>query len=174
MNYNNDLGSEDSNQKLKTLTPTISSCVLWHDTASGEVQDTDLAANDTDLVADDSNLNERQSPARLHAQMYITGDKYDIPGLRNLARQKFESVIVVDWEQATFISIIDLIYGADGFGDGGLRKTICEVALQNLESLSTLPAFDLILQATPSFAYEFAQVMMVKLNSMKGSYSLYP
>lgn len=167
MNYNNDLESEDLNQKLKTLTSTISSCVLWHDTAIGEVQD-------TDLVADDSNLNERQSPARLHAQMYIIGDKYGIAGLRNLARQKFESAIVVDWEQATFISIIDLIYGADGSGDGGLRKTICEVALQNLESLSTLPAFDLILQATPSFAYEFAQVMMVKLNSMKESYSFLP
>ena len=157
MDYDNELESDENcDQESKTIIPTLSSGVLSHDAPNGET----LKA---ELVADDSKLAGRKSPAHFHAQMYTIGDKYDIPGLRSLARQKFESDIVVDWQQATFIPIIDLVYGPDGPGDGGLRRTVCEVALQNLRSLSTLPAFDLILQKTPDFAYEFAQVMIAKL-----------
>ena len=157
VDYTNKLESNEENtQESQTVTPTLSSGVPRHNLPNGKMLKADSAA-------DDSNLTKKKSPAYLHAQMYTIGDKYDISGLRSLARQKFESDIVVDWQRAIFISIIDLVYGPDSFRDGSLRKTVCEVALQNLKSLSTLPAFDLILQKTPSFAYEFAQVLIAEL-----------
>jgi hypothetical protein len=92
----------------------------------------DTSTDDTPesrLVVNSYSTIERKSPAYLHVQMYAIGDKYDIRGLRKLAKHNFDSDIVVHWEQETFIPIIELVYGTDGPGDGGLRDMVCEVAL---------------------------------------------
>lgn len=54
--------------------------------------------------------NQSFSLLQLHARMFALGDRYDIPGLRDVAVKKYSSRIVVSWEPLEFLESIYDVY----------------------------------------------------------------
>ncbi|CAG8956449.1 hypothetical protein HYFRA_00003834 [Hymenoscyphus fraxineus] len=46
----------------------------------------------------------------LHARLYVCGDKYDIPGLKSLSKQKYLEVLKTYYQHAVFGQSLGIIY----------------------------------------------------------------
>ena len=106
-----------------------------------------------------------RSPAEIHARIYAIGDKYEMPGLRDCAKQKFDSTIKRGWYPESFLSIIKLAYESCGAQKDGLRTIVCNVALENVSNLKCDSNFVALLQEQREFANDFILAMMEKMTA---------
>ena len=108
---------------------------------------------------------EPDNIASLHVTMYIMGDKYDIPTLRDTAKQHFKKFVDVHAHELAFVPLIKSIYEGTSAGDSGLRTEIINVTLKfrNLDHLRENPDFDRILQGKPDFTYDMLRAVMQKV-----------
>jgi hypothetical protein len=63
----------------------------------------------------------------VHSKMYEIGDKYDVPGLKELAREKFSRACREFWEGGDFIVAAEYAFTTTVDDDEGLRKCIEDV-----------------------------------------------
>ncbi|OJD21478.1 hypothetical protein ACJ73_07176 [Blastomyces percursus] len=77
--------------------------------------------------------NEMASPSYLNAQVYAIGEKYGIPGLKDLARTKFEHTVM------------------NSCNDRGLRDVVTESPCQNAHALKSRQDFQNLIDTRPTF-----------------------
>jgi hypothetical protein len=71
--------------------------------------------------------NEMVSSSLLHAEVYAMGEKYGIPGLKDLAQRKFEHAVTNGWQDATFCSVVRSVYESTNSNDRGLRDIVTKI-----------------------------------------------
>ncbi|KAF2232147.1 hypothetical protein EV356DRAFT_257268 [Viridothelium virens] len=67
----------------------------------------------------------------LHAKVYAIADKYDIPGLKALARRKFEVQVAQHWDCAEFPDALEEVYCSTIDTDRGLRDVVLQSFREN-------------------------------------------
>lgn len=60
----------------------------------------------------------------INAKMYALADKYDIPDLKGLARQKFKRNVADGWNTPGFASAAEIVYESTPKADNGLREVV--------------------------------------------------
>lgn len=63
-------------------------------------------------------------PIRLHAEIYVLADRYDIDGLKTLALGKFDTAWQESWDAKVTMSAARLAYEWTKETDKGLRKSV--------------------------------------------------
>ncbi|KAI4667132.1 uncharacterized protein J4E79_001816 [Alternaria viburni] len=72
----------------------------------------------------------------LHAKMYEMGDKYDVKGLKDLARIKFTSICAPLWDDEVFAEAAEHALNTTPDTDVGLREVIRETIVAHIELLN--------------------------------------
>jgi hypothetical protein len=72
-----------------------------------------------------------QSSLPLHAAVYGIAEKYDVSGLKELAKTRFESAAKSEWNSADFSTAIELVYSTTPDSDEGLRSIVLDTLAQN-------------------------------------------
>ncbi|KAL5115329.1 hypothetical protein ACEQ8H_006774 [Pleosporales sp. CAS-2024a] len=80
----------------------------------------------------------------LHAQMYGIGDKYDVMGLKQLAREKFLRSATEYWDSNDFAPAAHCAFSTTPEGDKGLREIISHIISKHMELLNK-PAIEALL-----------------------------
>lgn len=96
-------------------------------------------------------------PLLFNAQIYAFGEKYGIPGLKELAKEKFEAAIEHAGCDPIVCSVVSLVYKSTCDGDRGLRDVMLRIAYQNAATLGPQPEFQRTLEALPSFTLDLAR-----------------
>ncbi|KAL5114352.1 hypothetical protein ACEQ8H_007742 [Pleosporales sp. CAS-2024a] len=65
-----------------------------------------------------------RNPLTIHASMYALGDKYQVDGLSEVAKQKFESCLHHHAHSEDFISAVQLAYSTTPHSNRGLRDSV--------------------------------------------------
>ncbi|KAL8823987.1 MAG: hypothetical protein Q9191_005384 [Dirinaria sp. TL-2023a] len=74
-------------------------------------------------------------PLLVNAKMYAVGDKYDIPALKTLAKDKFAAGLGPNWDIATFLEVLETAYTNTPASDRGLRDCLAPVLLEHKNEL---------------------------------------
>jgi hypothetical protein len=124
-----------------------------------------LEAEETE---DEHNLEEiinlkSMHPAEINTRVYLMADKYIIPGLRKLARQKLEIHLENHWNNEEYISIIAIIYSPTTPKCQDLRNLVTRLAVKQLSSLQEQQRFRLSLKYFSEFTYDFSLCMIEKV-----------
>lgn len=80
----------------------------------------------------------------LHAQMYEVGDKYDVTGLKELAREKFLRACAKFWDDDLFAPAAHHAFTTAPEDDYGLRNVVSNIISQHM-SLLDKPAVEALL-----------------------------
>jgi len=67
----------------------------------------------------------------INARMYALADKFGIEDLKKLAREKFASVAVRDWNKRWFAYAVQIVYESTPKSDSGLRDVVVETINQH-------------------------------------------
>lgn len=87
---------------------------------------TDLEALDKEEAV--QMLAEMRNDMALPLRLYIMADKYDVPALRLLARDRFYRAVEVEWEYAEcFPDIVDELYLGTPQTDTAMREIVCRI-----------------------------------------------
>ena len=114
------------------------------------------------LKASEEEFKENKNPenlALMHVKMYILGDKYDIPLLRNAAKERFINTIECNHKTMN-ISLIESVYEGTSEGDTGLREPVIKFALSHIRRLKESFLFDEMMQKLPDFTYDLCQALI--------------
>jgi hypothetical protein len=71
-----------------------------------------------------TNTVEVENPLTIHATMYALGDKYQVDGLSQLAKEKFESCLHHHAHSEDFITAVQLAYSSTPDTNRGLRDVV--------------------------------------------------
>ncbi|KAH7091558.1 hypothetical protein FB567DRAFT_436379, partial [Paraphoma chrysanthemicola] len=88
-----------------------------------EVQ-TATAPSDYKVVAKPDNMVEVENPLTIHAAMYALGDKYQVDGLCNTAKEKFRSCLHHHAHSEDFIAATQAVYSTTPDSNRGLRDVV--------------------------------------------------
>ncbi len=75
----------------------------------------------------------------IDAQVYTIAEKYNIPSLKVLAREKFDGTVDKGWEDDGFPLAIREIYTSTPDSDRGLRDIVRKVVRENVKALLCRP-----------------------------------
>lgn len=89
----------------------------------------------------------------LHTKVYALAEKYDIPSLKALARQKFEMAVACNYDSPELPEAIEEIYCSTLDTDRGLRDIILEL-FNCYPQLATTPDILQVIKDLPSLAME--------------------
>jgi len=95
--------------------------------------------------------NESQLP--VHSKMYTIADKYDVPGLKQLAREKFSQATKRFWKADEFMVAAEHAYTTTMDEDEGLRAIVRDTLEKNKEMLGR-PDVKTFLGKRPDLMYE--------------------
>jgi hypothetical protein len=118
-----------------------------------------LTSSQRDLASDDT---PKGFPLLLHAQMYAMGEKYQIIGLKSLAKSKFEVVTKENWHDDMFSSTVDQIYKSTPNSDRGLRDIMVDLACQHIASLELRQDFQEMLESLPLFTLDLLRKLILE------------
>ncbi len=97
----------------------------------------------------------RISLLQLHARMFALGDRYDIPGLRDVAVKKYSSRCAVSWEPLEFIESICDVYERTPSSIRHLSNAACILMRKNLPKMlddeAVATAYEKVLIEVPEF-----------------------
>lgn len=99
----------------------------------------------------------RASPMLFNALVHKVADKYRVPALKHLARQKFDAAVSTCWNMDDFPHVISEVYTTT---DKGLQNQVVSVSHQNIQSLLVKEDFMRVLNDTPSFAADVLQLLV--------------
>ena len=71
----------------------------------------------------------------LHAKMYEIGHRYDVLGLQELAKQKFQAACHIHWNHAIFAEAAQHVFYSTPKYDKGLRDVVCRTLSKHLSLL---------------------------------------
>ena len=97
-------------------------------------------------------LNERNDMF-LHLRLYIMGDKYDVPSLRLLARDRFYRAAEMGWEYSdTFADVVDELYSSTPDTETTMREIVSRLAGSRMCEKSVRDKMVLVMQKHDDFA----------------------
>jgi hypothetical protein len=88
-----------------------------------------------------------------HSKMYTIGDKYDVPGLKELAKGKFQSVYVRFSESEDFVVAAEHAFSTTMDDDEGLRKIVRDILMAR-KGMLVRPNVKAFLVKEPDLMYE--------------------
>lgn len=101
---------------------------------------------------DPQNAQEAGAPLIVHAKLYILGDKYDIPSLKELASRNYGEIVATQWNTKAFPESAEMIYNNIAVEGDLLKDVIYENARNNILTLINVPGFEGLLRRTNDFA----------------------
>ena len=106
-----------------------------------------------------------ETSLHLHLNMFIMGDKYDIPRLSDLSTQRFRRALQACGRMDVFFEIIPPVYETVAAAE--MRDAVVQHAVTWRECLATVregyqlaEAFRQVLRDVPDFAVEFVQSLV--------------
>lgn len=127
----------------RSLTPPL----LDSDSEESELSEED---EDCELEADESHL-------LLHTRVYALAEKFDIPGLKDLAKSKFEMAMACYYDSPDFAEAIEEVYCSTIDSDRGLRDIVLQAFRSHPQLASTQDVFSVI-KHTPTLAFELFKI----------------
>ena len=116
---------------------------------------------DADDMISPSNASQTKADIALylhdHVGTYILGEKYDLPGLKQLSQAKFKSTcskFTAPVLLPVFLSLVPLVYDNTSEKDRGMRDSLLAYILRFPRSTSNLPDFKAIAAANLDFVAE--------------------
>lgn len=86
--------------------------------------------------------------------VYGIGEKYDIPGLKLLAKEYFSACAALHWPPDNLPEIIKLVYESTPENDRGLREVVTNLCLPHLDELMKSDSFRATTIELSSFCYD--------------------
>lgn len=109
-------------------------------------------ATATNAGDDHQSAQELEAPLIVHAKLYILGDKYDIPSLKELASRNYRETVATQWNTKNFPESAEIIYNNIVVERDMLKDVIYEKARSNISTLISEPRFEGLLRRTNDFA----------------------
>lgn len=109
------------------------------------------------VLPDSGNDTESESHLVLHTQVYALGEKYDIPSLKQLARQKFEMAAACYYDAAELAEAIEVVYQSTIDTDRGLRDVVVQLFTMHPQLAHTQDMYAAI-KDTPGLALDLWKV----------------
>jgi hypothetical protein len=97
-----------------------------------------LYTHDYSDTQSSSNNNGNAQPSDvllLSTKLYVAGEIYDIPTLKDLAAKKYENMASKDWNLATFLSSLDYMYQHTREEDRILKKAAMNATADHIDEL---------------------------------------
>ncbi|PPJ51972.1 hypothetical protein CBER1_10703 [Cercospora berteroae] len=107
--------------------------------------------------AEEDDNTECESHLVLHTQVYALGEKYDIPSLKQLARQKFEMAAACYYDAPELAEAIELVYQSTVDTDRGLRDIVLQLFRRHPQLANTQDIYAVI-KETPGLALDLWKV----------------
>ena len=105
------------------------------------------------------------SPLQLYVRMFALGDRYDIPGLRDVAAKKCSSRCAASWEPLEFIESIRDVYEGTPPSIRYLRNPACILTRKNLPKMldddAVATAYEKVLIDVPEFTKDLLGIYIV-------------
>jgi hypothetical protein len=102
-----------------------------------------------DEMIDELDETSCESNLSLHARVYALAEKYEIPALKDLAKNKFEMEMACYFDSPDLADIIEEVYCSTIDSDRGLRDVILDAFSKHPQLASTQDIHDVI-DRTPS------------------------
>lgn len=80
-------------------------------------------------------INSDEGHLLFHVKMYVVGGKYDIPALKELAKQKFENIATSEWNSASFSQAAAFLWANTLDADTLLREIVVKTATAHATEL---------------------------------------
>ncbi|KAF1831388.1 hypothetical protein BDW02DRAFT_56675 [Decorospora gaudefroyi] len=97
----------------------------------------------------------------LHAKMYEIADKYDVDGLKELAREKFTWACSVYWDSQHFATAAHHAYSTTPDEDKGLREIVSKTLFEHMDLIDK-PEVDALLNKFNGLAVGLLKMQMKK------------
>ena len=99
-----------------------------------------------------------------HIRVHALADMLDVPSLKALAVEKFESTLENEWVPTDFAGVVAEVYATSNARDNGIRKALISSARFHLGELVSFDVFKDILFANG----EFSVGLLVAIGSASG------
>ena len=106
----------------------------------------DIPTADTDESTDD--------PLVINARVYALAEKYQIKGLKDVAKGKFITELEMDWTDKDFFTAIKIVYTTTPSFDRGLRDAVNAVVYNNRNYLQYRLSFMELVREHGDFAVD--------------------
>ncbi|KAH4979754.1 hypothetical protein HBH69_185290 [Parastagonospora nodorum] len=90
----------------------------------------------------------------LHSKLYSLADKYDVPGLQDLAAVKFKTACAVFWKMEAFPAVAEHVFTSTPDADMGLRTIVKMLLLEHRQDLVKKDGIKSFLEKRPELMYE--------------------
>jgi hypothetical protein len=90
----------------------------------------------------------------LHAKLYSLADKYNVQGLQDLAKLKFDCASKVFWTSSIFGSVAEHVFTSTPDKDVGLRSIVKKTLVENRLPLMKQPTIQTFLMKRPEMMLE--------------------
>ena len=70
-----------------------------------------------------------------NALVYAVAEKYDIPELKELAKQKFQTLACSKWPHDDFHAVIEIVFSTTHDGDMGLRQIVLDICEEHFQDI---------------------------------------
>lgn len=107
-----------------------------------------------------SSVENEAFPLLFNVKMYVIGDKYDIPGLRVLATEKYQTCVDSNWNSSMFSQSAQYLWDNTMETDRPLRNAVATAAHTSLEELLDRGEFGDILKNNASFCFDVLKLNM--------------
>ena len=107
----------------------------------------------------------------LHAQMYEIADKYDVPSLRSLSKEKFRRATTNYWDDDQFAIAAEHALNTTPGNDEGLRGILATIITRHSQLLNK-PAIETLINGHAAFAYAVLKRQAEEVDRLKPSTAL--
>lgn len=103
----------------------------YSDISPKQIQD-----NQLQLAMVNSSISDTApSPLLMHAKVYVMAEKYDVPALKALSKEKYEAAASTAWDDIIFTESLKLIYEETPDSDTLFRDVAAKAAAAHLAKL---------------------------------------
>ncbi|KAK7177377.1 BTB/POZ domain-containing protein, partial [Paraphaeosphaeria sporulosa] len=99
------------------------------------------------------------SPMVFNVKVYSIAEKYDIPALKLLAKQKLQKTAEICWDMDDFPHAVAEIYASTPSADQSLRQLSTEISCDHIKQLLAKQGFRDVLDEAVGFASDVAQFL---------------
>ena len=127
---------------------------------------TERAEDESTLATATNARDDPGAPLIVHARLYILGDKYDIPSLKELASRNYSEIVASRWNTKAFPESAEIIYNNIVVERDMLKDLIYEKARSEILTLINEPKFEGLLRRTNDFAADIL-ISLIKNEKQK-------
>jgi len=113
--------------------------------------------SDDESYDEEEDLPEDQANLMIHARVYALAEKYDIPSLKHIAKQKLEMAMACNYDSPDLPLAIEEVYCSTIDTDRGLRDIVCE-AFRCHPQLASTPDVRQAISELPSLALDLFKI----------------